>query len=365
MRAVEMTAPSYYEAFRCLAEACRDNCCRTGWEIVVDQATLDAYRGLPQPQRDRILSGIGQDEEGDWCILPREGQCPFLNEQGLCSLVLELGEDYIGDICALHPRYREWFPGRMEIGVGLCCEEAARLILSDPAPAEFVTYLTDGDPDDEDSEKVPLYLPLLEVRDRLFALAQDRSLPLARRMAGMLRLALGAQKAINQGTLPSGSLEPENMPSEPRNWQPVLAALLHTHGEMEYLDQGWMDQVTTLAAHLPELDWEGFRSALGKRGYEYEHLLVYLLFRYSLKGAFDGRFLLRVQMGVAMTLTMAALGAWQWQQTGHFSLADQIEVTRQYSKEVEYSDDNMAALEEGLIFEPDLSLPGLLGLLES
>lgn len=359
-----MTAPSYYEPFHCLAEACRDNCCRTGWEIVVDQDTMDVYRSLPQPQRDRILSGIGQDQEGDWCILPREGQCPFLNEQGLCSLVLELGEDAIGDICALHPRYREWFPGRMEIGVGLCCEEAARLILSDPAPAEFVTYLTDGIPDDEDGEEMPLYLPLLELRDRLFTLAQDRSLPLARRMAGILRLAQGAQEAINRGTLPQPGLEPDREVVPRQAWLPVLQALLKVHGEMEYLDQRWMDQVATLSAHLPELDWEGFRSALGERGYEYEHLLVYLLFRYSLKGAFDGRFLPRVQMGVVMTLAMAALGAWQWQQTGRFSLADQIEVTRQYSKEVEYSDDNMAALEEALAFEPALSLPGLLCLLE-
>lgn len=361
---MEMTAPSYYAQFRCLAETCRDNCCRTGWEIVVDPDTLDYYRSLPQPQRDRILAGIGQDGEGDWCILPKDGQCPFLNEQGLCSLVLELGEEHIGDICALHPRYREWFPGRMEIGVGLCCEEAARHILSDPAPAEFETYLTDGNPDDEEGEDVPLYLPLLELRDRLFALTQDRTLPLNRRMANVLRLAKAAQDCINREQLPEPDLAPAQVPGEESGWLPVLAALVAAHREMEYLEPAWMDGVTDLGGHLEELDWPGFRAALGERSYEYEHLLVYLLFRYSLKAACDGDFLGKVEQAVVMTLTMAALGARQWQKTGQFSLEDQIEVTRQYSKEVEYSDDNMEALREALLFEPDLSLEKLLGLLE-
>lgn len=360
-----MTAPSYYKDFRCLADACRDNCCRTGWEIVVDEDTMDYYRSLPQPQRDRILSGIGRDEEGESCIVPQDGRCPFLNENGLCSLALELGEEHIGDICTLHPRYREWFPGRMEIGVGLCCEEAARLILADPAPAAFETYLTDSDPDDEEEEDVPLYLPLLTLRDRLFELLQDRSLPLGWRMANALRLAKRAQEQINREVLPEGDLALSQLAAEPAEWRAVLAALLEAHREMEYLELDWMDGVNDLAGHLEKLDWPGFQAALGGRGYEYEHLLVYLVFRYSLKAAYDGDFLGRLQQAVGMTLTMAALGARQWQRTGHFSLADQIEVTRQYSKEVEYSDDNMEILREAFLFAPELSLPKLLGLLET
>lgn len=361
---MEMTAPSYYQKFRCLADACRDNCCRTGWEIEVDEATMDYYRTLPQPQRETVLAGIGRDEEGAFCILPREGQCPFLDERGLCSLVLTLGEEHIGDICALHPRYREWFPGRMEIGVGLCCEEAARLILSNPAPAEFETYLTDEDPDDEEEEDAPLSLPLLELRDRLFALAQDRRLPLRRRMANALRLAKSAQEEINRGRIPAADIALSPLEPAPEDWRTALAALLETHREMEYLEQDWMDSVTDLEAHLTELDWPGFGAELGERSYEYEHLCVYLLFRYALKAVYDGDLLGKVWQTVTMVLTMAALGARQWQKTGQFTLADQIEVTRQYSKEVEYSDDNMEALGEAFLFTPELSLPALLGILE-
>lgn len=359
---MEMTAPVYYKNFQCLAGACKDNCCRTGWEIEVDSRTVEYYKTLPEEQREAILSGLARDEEGCYTIRPQEGQCPFLTEGGLCGLVLELGEAHIGDICTLHPRYREWFPGRMEIGVGLCCEEAARLILSDPAPAEFETYLTDED--EEEDEDAPLYLPLLSIRDRLFELLQDRSLPLARRMALALRLAQSVQEALNRGESPEEDLTPSTLPAVPTAWQAVLSASLAVHQEMEYLEEDWRQSADDLAEHLEELDWSGFRQALEGRGYEYEHLCVYLIFRYFLKAVYDEDALTKVKQMVLMVLTMAALGARRWQVTGEYTLAHQIEVTRQYSKEVEYSDDNMEALAEAFLFEPALSTAALLGLLE-
>ncbi len=361
---MELTAPIYYKDFRCLASACRDNCCRTGWEIDVDDETVSYYQSLPQPLRDRILSGLAENEEGIYTIRPVNGQCPFLRSNGLCGLVLELGEEHIGDICALHPRYREWFPGRMEIGVGLCCEEAARLMLDDPAPAEFETYLTDADADDDDGEEAPLYLPLLGIRDRLFALLQDRSLPLPRRMANALRLAVAVQDVINRGERPDEDIAPSEWEAESIDPQSVLAAAVSVHQEMEVLETDWADNLSEAAAHLNGLDWRGFCDALEERVYEYEHLCIYLVFRYFLKAVYDEDALTKVKQMILMVLTMGLLGARQWQKTGRFSLADQIEVCRQYSKEVEYSDDNMELLAEAFLFEEELRTEKLLGFLE-
>ncbi len=358
---MELTAPCYYKEFQCTADRCRDNFCRTGWEIEIDERTMNYYRSLPSTQRERILAGIHEDEEGCCTIRPCGGQCPFLDEKGLCSLVLELGEELIGDICALHPRYREWFPGRMEIGVGLCCEEAARLILSDPEPAEFETYLTDEDEEEEEDE--PLYLPLLELRDQLFALLQDREKPLRHRLADALRLAQAIQEAINGETL-TETVVPSEIKAVPTDWEQTLSALLSVHQEMEVLEEGWKADLNDLEAHLEELDWQGFEQALGARRYEYEHIAVYLIFRYFLKAVFDENALVKVQQMIAMVLMIAALGLRHWQKTGSLTLAEQIEAARQYSKEVEYSDDNMETLAEAFLFEPELSTPALLGLLE-
>ena len=90
---MELTAPVYYKDFRCLADRCRDNCCRTGWEIDVDDETVSYYKSLPLPLRDEILAGLAANEEGVYTICPVNGQCPFLTESGLCSLVIQLGEE--------------------------------------------------------------------------------------------------------------------------------------------------------------------------------------------------------------------------------------------------------------------------------
>ena len=49
--------PSYYKNFRCIADKCPDNCCR-GWEIDIDEDTLDYYKDLKGPMAEKILSLI-------------------------------------------------------------------------------------------------------------------------------------------------------------------------------------------------------------------------------------------------------------------------------------------------------------------
>ena len=40
-----LKVPSYYEKFHCIADQCKDNCCY-GWEIDIDEGTMDYYRSL-------------------------------------------------------------------------------------------------------------------------------------------------------------------------------------------------------------------------------------------------------------------------------------------------------------------------------
>ena len=360
---MEITVPSYYERFHCLAGNCRDNCCCTGWQIVVDEDTLDYYSRLPEPQRGRILSGLTENGEGETIIRPADGKCPFLTEDRLCGLVLELGEEHIGEICALHPRYRTWYPGRLELGVGLCCEEAARLILEDPEPAEFFTYLTDQADDRE--EDAPLYPALLDLRERLLGAVQDRSRPLALRLATALRLAQAAQEAVNRGKLPDPEAEPFPLPADPEAGRGVLRALVEAHREMEVLEPSWAQDLARLEARLDGLDWPGFRAWVGERAYEYEHLAVYFLYRYFLPSIWDDNPLAAVQLAVGMTLTAAALAALVWTEADGAPAPEmRWEAARQYSKEVEYSEDNMELLREAFLFTPELSPAALLGLLE-
>ncbi len=122
-------APHYYRDFRCIADRCRHSCC-VDWEICIDDATLDRYRSV-----EDIIKTVTIYEDGACFTLTEDGRCPHLDERGLCRIILAHGEEHLSDICRLHPRFvNDVGGGRLELGLGLVCEEACRLILEDERP---------------------------------------------------------------------------------------------------------------------------------------------------------------------------------------------------------------------------------------
>ena len=185
---MQHTYPDYYPQFSCIADHCRHNCC-IGWEIDVDEDTLASYRRIGGEMGKRLRASISEDGDAPHFLLGAHERCPFLNERNLCDLILYGGEDMLCQICRDHPRYRSFFSERTEIGVGLCCEEAARLILTKP---DKVRLLTSGEGALEEEERA-----LLALRERLFAAAQDREESIFSRMEKLLSLCGAALPAIS------------------------------------------------------------------------------------------------------------------------------------------------------------------------
>ena len=124
--------PSFYPAFRCKAAACRHSCCR-GWEIDVDEGSAALYRELPGKLGEDLRAALFEDGEGWHFRLTAEERCPLLQQDGLCRLIRELGEEALCDICALHPRFFQEI-GEDELwGLGLSCEAVTELLLRQPA----------------------------------------------------------------------------------------------------------------------------------------------------------------------------------------------------------------------------------------
>ena len=122
---MKLYAPKYYKQFSCIADKCSHSCC-IGWEIDVDSDTLKRYKKLKHYYAKNILESI---EDGHF-ILGESERCPHLDENGLCNIISHLGKDYLCNICSEHPRYYNDTPRGKEVGIGMACEEACRLILS-------------------------------------------------------------------------------------------------------------------------------------------------------------------------------------------------------------------------------------------
>ena len=179
---MKLYAPNYYKDFHCIASACKHSCC-VGWEIDIDKDSLSRYQNMTHPYGEIIRKHIEMQDDTACFALTQEERCPFLKENGLCDMILNLGEDSLCQICRDHPRFRNFFSDREEIGIGLCCEEAARLVLFQKEKTEIVLLSDDGEKEElwEEEEE------LIALRDDLFDILQDDTLPLSERTDMMLK----------------------------------------------------------------------------------------------------------------------------------------------------------------------------------
>lgn len=119
---MKVIVPDYYKDFKCIANKCKHTCCK-GWEVEIDEEGLQRFRDYPD-----IMEKVEFGEEVHFKLTDDE-VCPFLLKNGLCDMIVKYGEDIICQTCRDHPRYRNYWNDRIEMGLGLVCEEAARLIL--------------------------------------------------------------------------------------------------------------------------------------------------------------------------------------------------------------------------------------------
>ena len=135
-------APQYYAQFHCLADRCRHTCC-AGWEIDIDEESLARYRAMSGAFGQRLNAAISLEDTPHF-QLDADERCPMLNRDNLCDLIIACGEGALCQICADHPRFRSFWSDREELGLGMVCEAAARLILTQTEPMQLVRIAGDG-----------------------------------------------------------------------------------------------------------------------------------------------------------------------------------------------------------------------------
>lgn len=309
-------APKIYKDFRCIADECRHSCC-VGWEIDIDKDTLAFYRTQTGEIGTRLRENI---EVSDGCAsfrLDEHEHCPFLNRRNLCDIYLTLGENALCQICRDHPRFRNFFSDRTEVGLGLCCESAARLLLCTDAPFSLIQIADDGETDTPTPEEAAFFA----FRERVFRLAQDRNLPPEQRLQTILD-AVGAH-------LPQ---------KNPAAWAAFYAAL-------ERLDHGWDAALETLCTLPPD----GFAAPFAKDCAPFfENLLCCFLYRHLAGALDDGNLVSRTAFCVHGVQFLWALYRACAKEHAGFDFDLAVDLVRQYSTEIEYSDENLEAVSDAL-----------------
>ncbi|MBR6594102.1 MAG: flagellin lysine-N-methylase [Clostridia bacterium] len=127
---MKLWAPAYYKSFACIADKCDHSCC-VGWEIDIDSETYGRYKALEGGYAQQITESISVEGGTPHFRLGSGDRCPHLDGRGLCRIIFSFGEEHLCHICREHPRFYN-YTDRVEVGLGMSCREAARLILSSP-----------------------------------------------------------------------------------------------------------------------------------------------------------------------------------------------------------------------------------------
>ena len=137
--------PTIYHDFQCKADRCENTCCQL-WTIDIDEPTVERYHTMTGPLGESLRQAITVDDEGSHFVFSKEQpMCPLLNEQGLCKVVLELGEEGLCDTCHMHPRFYKYIEDLELCGVGLSCEASVELLAQDCTNRDLVFTIEDDD----------------------------------------------------------------------------------------------------------------------------------------------------------------------------------------------------------------------------
>ena len=250
--------------------------------------------------------------------------------------------------------------------------------------------------DDEENGDISAEITLL--RARLISILQDRTSPLCARVIRAIRLTDKAQTLINEAELsaapladslkelfreeaehsrlcPSGNPEHDRQESaaaanqaqyrpDPVSPAEGLSARLALLAGCEVLSHEWTEAVDRVRAAFSrqEPDWAAFMEQLYyPRQVDYEHLLVYFLFRYMPRAAYDFDAAGKMAFAVFATLVVRDL---DWavfvENGGHFSITDRIRTAGIVSREIEHSDYNLDTLFEDIAFDENFHAEGLI-----
>lgn len=306
-------APDYYKKFKCIGSSCRHNCC-IGWEIGIDEVTLEKYGKIGGKLGQKLKENIEINQDGAGFRLDRNERCPFLNCENLCEIILSEGENALCEICTDHPRFRNFFSDRVETGLGLCCEEAGRLILGQKSKTNLTEF-------DENSD-TPYYCEeennFFVFRDELFANIQNRNFPISQRVK-----ALCDRCGMNRSFIDCIDL----------------------FTSLEILDKGWLNLLNEIKSSnyrfSDEIKYSPFET-------EFEQLLMYFVYRHLpkiLEGYGENnilRFILLLYSAVAQVFEYES----RVKSKGDFESL--VEIARMISAETEYSQENIDTLIENI-----------------
>lgn len=112
------------------------SCCR-GWTINIDKKThqkyvLSSHAGIAAIAKENLILQRKGKSNYSRVRLNEKGDCPFIDENKLCMVHRDLGEEALSHTCSTYPRSSTRYQDETRHTMTLSCPEVVRRVLFDP-----------------------------------------------------------------------------------------------------------------------------------------------------------------------------------------------------------------------------------------
>lgn len=341
---------------------------------MIDEQSLEKYRNMKGPFGEQVRNSI------DWkegCFLQCDKRCAFLNIENLCDLHIVAGEHMLCDTCRDYPRHKEEFEGVREGSLSLSCVEAAKIVLGCKEPVQFIVFEDEEEDEEFEDFDYLLYTKLMDARERIIGILQNRNLDIMVRMKVVISLAKQMQDAYDNDEVFKmdeiiemyGNMdylfELQKQMDKPKDIDNShcsnMRKLFRVFTKLEVLKEDWPEYVKKAEHTLfgegqfnYETKRQRFHKSVGMKSASYdtwscwiEQLMVYFVFTYFCGAVYDGNILGKIQMATVSILLIQELSMAKWmEQNEEFGFGEFVDIAHRVSREIEHSDLNLIRMEK-------------------
>lgn len=366
---MKIRKPDYFDKFKCIASKCEDTCC-AGWGIVIDDKSYKYYLSVEGKFGEELRSKIIR-EDGENIFQLKGNRCSFLNNDNLCDIYNNLGQEALCHTCKQYPRFSEEFGSLREIGISLSCPEAARIILGQTSKTEFKLSDNEEEVNNYNDINAMLYINLLQCRKIVLDLLQDRNLDIKIRAALSLVFINEIQEQIDKNNINGiKSIKDKYLNKSLINKIINSFAVYERKEDKKYiyikeLFKIFKDELEHITYDSLSLEkglqyfWQSkedkevylkintdFNNYYKEENYQFEHILVYFTYKYFLKAVFDYDLIGKMKISIVSTIMIKELCAIRFFENKEFTFKDLVDIAHTYSKDIEHSEENVEKLQE-------------------
>ncbi len=313
-----MIKPLFFDSFICKADKCTDTCC-AGWEIEIDDCSMNKYMAVKSDFGDRIKNSIEYIDSQPCFKRHKDDKCFFLDKNGLCDIYSNLGQSYLCDICREHPRFYDEYDDVVEAGLGLCCEKVCEMLLENDFE---IIYDIDADTLEEDISL------LLLCRQQIFDILNDSVKPFEKRISECLEYSKKMQNELFD-------IECDDFIFDKTSF---FEFILDLYEKTEPINDKWTKLINELKSNMDIIIQTSEQYDCDSE--MYAKIMSYIIYRHFMQVRFSGEIQSVVRMSLMAVTFMYICECYSFYENNEVTYDDKINIIKLWSRQMEYSAEN-------------------------